>query len=341
MTSEAESQEALKPEVSPWFERMSQVLERMNKRAEEDNRELEALLKEVEALGPPIPKEEIQKPAKPRRSSSLGTRAERNGRVRIEDSIALTSLTDRQRELLKLIKVENNLATYTGGEQIPDWDALKEVMKGLGGTWVRRKGFVFPDDIDAEEKVRLAVEAGEILDLKRNDLYPTPPDVVARLLKLANITLGDKVLEPSAGRGDIAIAIQETCPEVDLRCVELLPDNREILVKLGFTLFDEPDFLKIDPSKVPPFDSVVMNPPFSYHSDLLHVEHALRFLKVGGRLVSVMSAGARTARRNSVGKRFQDLVKKHKGVFESNPEGSFASSGTMIRTVILSLTKHR
>lgn len=80
-----------------------------------------------------------------------------------------------------------------------------------------------------------------------------------------------------------------------------------------------------------------MNPPFDRGRDVDHVTHALKFLKPGGRLVSIMAAGVeyRTDRKTSD---FRATVERFKGSIRDLPFGSFAESGTNVNTVIVTMT---
>lgn len=61
----------------------------------------------------------------------------------------------------------------------------------------------------------------------------------------------------------------------------------------GFGPTHRTDFLTITPDKWGrQYDAIVMNPPFERLQDIDHVRHAFRFLKPGGRLVAIMSAGS-------------------------------------------------
>lgn len=255
------------------------------------------------------------------------------------ERIGASALTDRQRELLRHVRVEANVAVYTSTERIPDWDALKRVMVALGGKWRARKGFVFAADVDAQELVRLAIETGEILDPRAADFFETPSPLADRVVALADIRPGDRVLEPSAGRGALALAVRRACPEAHVLCVEPLPAHRAALEAEGFELIGE-DFLELDEpapflAHAPePFDAIVANPPFSKRADIEHVEHMLRFLRPGGALVAIMSAGAEhreDRKAAALRKRIEELG----GHFERNPDGAFLESGTAVRTVTL------
>ena len=86
----------------------------------------------------------------------------------------------------------------------------------------------------------------------------------------------------------------------------------------------------------PFYDRVVMNPPFARQDDIRHVTHAMRFLKDGGRLVSVMAASI-LFRDNRLTSDFRALIDERGGDIEECPEAAFRSSGTMVRTVIVTI----
>jgi 16S rRNA G1207 methylase RsmC len=93
------------------------------------------------------------------------------------------------------------------------------------------------------------------------------------------------------------------------------------------------DFLDVDPAERDPYNRVVMNPPFSGGKDILHITHALRFLKPGGRLVAVMAAGV-IWHQSKAAEKFRALVEERGGEFEPLPAGSFAPA-TDANTVVV------
>ena len=118
------------------------------------------------------------------------------------------------------------------------------------------------------------------------DFFPTPPDLARRLVEMAGVESGMKVLEPSAGNGHIADAIKAAGVTPDV--VEVSSTLREILNAKGY----EPvagDFLEYNPGPV--YDRIVMNPPFSDRLDVAHVTHAMKLLKPGGRIVAIVGEG--------------------------------------------------
>jgi predicted RNA methylase len=270
-----------------------------------------------------------------------------------EIKIGQRALSDRQRELLGHLKVENNLAIYVPKERIADWDELKRVMLALGGEWKRGSsrfpaGFRFPDDLDAAELVRLAIETGEILDAKAAEFFPTPDSLADVLCDRAELRPGMLVLEPSAGEGALVRAAIRACPELTIAAVEPLDSlmvklcAREVAsgIRNGGLNPVRGDFLLMEIGRTwsEPFDRVLANPPFSKRQDIKHVTHALQFLKPGGILVAIMSAGVRY-RDDKIGREFRALVERNQGEFWDNPENSFAESGTSVRTCMVRLRK--
>lgn len=138
--------------------------------------------------------------------------------------------------------------------------------------------------------------------------FPTPRAIVRQMLDLARLAPGDRVLEPSAGKGDIAAAVR-ACG-CDVECIEFHQALAAHLDGLGFSV-RRADFLEIAPE---PFDVVLMNPPFERRQDEAHVRHATRFIADGGRVVAVVSSGS-AARLSDIATDILPL-----------PAGSFRSS---------------
>jgi predicted RNA methylase len=206
---------------------------------------------------------------------------------------------------------------------------VDKVLQAAGGKWNRKaKAHVFNGD--AELRLEQIILTGNI-DLPKDEFnyFPTPPAIVKKLIAYAKLQPGMECIEPSAGRGAIAAPIREAGASV--KCVELMPRNANHLRDMDFNV-DECDFLSMAPSPI--YDRVIMNPPFLKQSDIKHVNHALAFLKPGGLLVAVMSAGV-VFRENRLTSDFRDLVYARGGRFEELPDGSFKESGTMVNTVIV------
>ncbi len=211
------------------------------------------------------------------------------------------------------------------------YERTNKVLEAAGGKWDRKaKAHLFADGA-AERIDQILLTGNIVLPKDEFNYFPTPPDVVDRLMELADVRPGMRVLEPSAGQGAIANACRAAGGEVT--CIELMPANVRALRDQGHSV-SERDFLTMLPS--PLMDRVVMNPPFARQADIKHVLHALQFLCDGGRLVSVMSASV-TFRDNTLTQDFRALVSSRSGSIEELPEGAFKSSGTMVRTVIVTI----
>jgi predicted RNA methylase len=206
---------------------------------------------------------------------------------------------------------------------------VNKVLEAAGGKWDRKaKAHIFAND--AENRIDQIIVTGEV-DLPKDEFefFPTPLDVVKKFRELAKITEGMKILEPSAGRGALINGLHG----VEVHCVEKMPENVNFLNQhLMADQVTHADFLAVEPD--PTYDLVLMNPPFSKRQDVKHVNHAAKFLKEGGRLVSVMSAGVEF-RQDKLTQDFRESLTH----IEKLPEGAFKSSGTMVNTVIVVIDK--
>jgi predicted RNA methylase len=215
---------------------------------------------------------------------------------------------------------------------------VNDVLAAVGGKWNRgAKAHLF--DIDADEALDEILATGEVATGKEFGFFETPVGIAKHLINIADVRLDMNVLEPSAGLGAIVLPLITMGAKVT--AYEIQEKNAEALKKINgktslgcLDRLHVQDFLKAPPQRT--FDRVVMNPPFGRRQDIHHVRHALSFLKPGGRLVSVMSAGVKF-REDRLGRDFRQLVSDHAGSFEDCPQGSFKVSGTMVRTVIVDM----
>lgn len=158
------------------------------------------------------------------------------------------------------------------------------------------------------------------------NLFPTPAAVAERAVELADLFAGCKLLEPSAGTGNlIEAAVGAGVFRSDVTACEINPTLAAGLKdKAGRVV--PGDFFERN-GDLGTFDRVLMNPPFDHGSDIQHVRHALKFLDEGGRLVAIVAAGPRQ-REAFAEYEWHDL-----------PEDAFASQGTGVRTAIVVIDK--
>jgi len=230
--------------------------------------------------------------------------------------------------ILSDVKIEGNKIFITSGNlDRKQYLAVNEVLENMGGKWDRKsKSHVYPED--PTEKLEMVLLAGEIVPPKKYGYFPTPPEIAKLVIEAADIKPHMAVLEPSAGQGGIADCLPGDCY---LDCIELLPENLKVLESKMYRVIGS-DFLSIEPRQ--DYDRVVMNPPFENQQDIDHVLHALEFLRPGGRLVSIMSAGV-LFRQNKKTVEFREMIDE----ITALPEGSFKLSGTNVNTSMVVINK--
>lgn len=196
--------------------------------------------------------------------------------------------------------------------------ALLDINRALAEFY----GEVLPD---AEpEGVKPSASTAVSKDLQ---FYWTPPEVVDAVVGFAGIHKHEawrgeapvrRVLEPSCGDGRILDGLRALrCPALG---IEYHPGRAAEARAKGHNVLTA-NFLDQPPT--PDFDFVVMNPPFYGRHYVKHVRHALRFLKPGGTLVSILPATAHYDHGEL------------KGEWRDLPVGSFSEAGTNVPTGML------
>lgn len=156
-----------------------------------------------------------------------------------------------------------------------------------------------PAAVDRKRAQEAAAAQREISLLigKVPGFFPTPPSAAAELVRRAKagrFTLGT-TLEPSAGSGNLVAAALEDGGAV----VYALEQNFTLAGLLQKRFADDlrvtiqqDDFTDGLPDNFPPlYDTVIMNPPFERGQDADHVALAWKYVKPGGVLACIVSAG--------------------------------------------------
>lgn len=234
--------------------------------------------------------------------------------------------------ILARATVDGNAVILNGQLDRKTYVLVNKVLEAAGGKWNRKQqAHLFPEP--AAPVLAALLSDGTITTAQDEGYFPTPAPVVARILMLAGLKPGMTVLEPSAGDG--AIAGPATSYGCWVDCVELNAKRATKLRTAGFARsVADCDFLTITPHRA--YDRVLMNPPFAGKQDIAHVRHAIGFLKPGGLLVAVMSAGV-TFREDQATAGFRGLVDEAGGQVIPLPDESFKESGTGIRTVLATI----
>ena len=154
------------------------------------------------------------------------------------------------------------------------------------------------------------------------DYYPTPDSLLDEILKDIDWERVKTVLEPSAGKGNIAEYIRRRSKKYardswhsgeeiyGIDCIEIEPELRAILKDKGFRVIHD-DFLTLHTYKH--YDLIVMNPPFSAGA-----KHLLKAIDVqgltGGKIICILNA--ETIRNPYTNER--DLLRRKLAEFETD-----------------------
>ncbi|PWL18843.1 SAM-dependent methyltransferase [Falsochrobactrum shanghaiense] len=200
-------------------------------------------------------------------------------------------------------------------------DAQRDINMALAEFY----GDVLPDAEEDDAKPRASTAVSKDLQF-----YWTPDAVIDRALEFAgvyNLTEWrhnppepSNILEPSCGDGRIMDAIRARGHHVfgieyhAGRAAQARAKGHNVLTA---NFLEQP--------AAPEFDTVVMNPPFYGRHYVKHVRHALKFLKPGGTLVSILPATAHYDHGEL------------KGEWRDLPVASFAEAGTNVPTGMLKM----
>lgn len=183
--------------------------------------------------------------------------------------------------------------------------AVVKALTTLGGNYqTQGSGFVFGFDYDCRSAVHEVIKSGMCRSPADTGGYvPTPDDLAEDLTTeplsdLARMPAGSRVLEPSAGDGQLVRAILDANDEIQVVAVE--PNNKRAAlvgdhggrVTVIHTTFEA---YAAGEGRGERFDAVVMNPPFAVPGQqsvwIDHVLLAWNMLEPGGRLVAVVPSG--------------------------------------------------
>ncbi len=225
------------------------------------------------------------------------------------------------------------------------WFTRKDLLVKVNKLLAEHYGAAVGDGVDGPDDPEAPMKNRAVGHARNFGFFPTPDKVVERVIEEAYLINEHReqrfplrVLEPSAGTGALASrAVAEGC-RVDV--IEIQPElAADLESQCAYGRVHLADFLAMPPAlHGGSYDRVIMNPPFDRGRDVDHVVHAWDFVKPGGRLVAVMSAGTefRTDKKTTA---FREFVARERGRFQDLPPGSFSEVGTNVNTVLLTLSK--
>jgi len=289
----------------------------------------------------------------------------RHEKERLEKNIqALTRikeewLNDTVPEVLSKIKSLNDLLAFDWGipkpldgteydHYIESYEKQMKTMTRLGISTKEQsdKGLKLIEEYRtvklSEEQIKARELRDELEKLRLSNIpgfFPTPDDLIDRMLDEAMMfeSKGMNILEPSAGIGSICDKVRDLDYDHKIVCCETQYILIKILELKGYTLASNDIF---DMVPMAQFHRIIMNPPFENKQDVKHVSYCFdKFLRPGGILVSIMSAGVKN-NTDTLTSEFRELVSKY-GYFIDLEGGEFkgAFRSTGVRTCIVFLKK--
>lgn len=239
---------------------------------------------------------------------------------------------------------------YKNGNNKFNWNENKlDVLDKLNAFGVS-DGHVLPDimkkrykpehfNTDIPFKVAFEVPHDYQLNCKNDyGYFPTPDNIVKRMIELADIKEDSICLEPSAGLGNIAKYLNPELNSTTL--IEIDGDRHKKLIgQFPECYCINEDFL-MWPFKSEYFDRIVMNPPFNEQIEACHIWKAWGLLKRDGVLVSIVPEGWFFI-QNSKAKTFRRFLEENNYYSEKVSGEGFKESGTMISTRIIILKKEK
>lgn len=220
------------------------------------------------------------------------------------------------------------------------YDRVNKVLGAAGGKWDRKLG-VHRFEIDPRETLQPYLEGTEIVHRQQTlQDFPTPrwiTEQIVELLRSYELRKDALVLEPSAGRGELASVFYEQT-KIRPFCVEIDKTYAFALVERGYQVAVG-DFMSVP--LAPVFDAAVMNPPYRNGQDATHVVRAFELLRPGGVLVAVVPPMARKKTTGAYD-RFNYYHRQYSALVDPIPipAGSFADTEVAAEIIVLRHPSH-
>jgi hypothetical protein len=208
--------------------------------------------------------------------------------------------------------------------------------QGIGGKDLDRR---MDEGMSEFQKAILYYDSNQKLRGKRDqreglDYFPTPEPIGQKMMQWLKLKPAQKALEPSAGKGSIAMWSPS---DVNLTAIE---PSMDLYSKLGAATAgaDVRNMTFEELNIINKYDGIAMNPPFGQGGKLAmdHLEKAFKHLPDGGRVVALLPSGPSMDKR--LDKFFDPENKANKGIYMraeiSLPSSTFVQAGTGVSTKI-------
>lgn len=202
-----------------------------------------------------------------------------------------------------------------------------------------RKAFRFPPE--PRTVLDPVIDSGRMIFARKQDYFPTPPEIIETMMCWAEIKSGMSVLEPSCGEGAIVSELADYFGKlISLDMCEINPKLVSTLygknfADLGYTI-NCCNFLDHDPKKL--YDRIIMNPPFAQFADIDHGLKAFSMLRRGGILVTLMAHGV-LWRKEEKAANFRRFIEPYEHMTIEYTANEFKASGTNAKTCLIALIK--
>ena len=240
-----------------------------------------------------------------------------------------------QQEIIESIAkmvVNGNRLELPQKEQLSNYAQVKKVLTTAGGKY-KKCGFEYNEP--AQNILDRLLGGEQINDKKKFQFFATPAELAKEMIAIANVTPSCRVLEPSAGTGNIADSVREIAAECVV--VELMDQNAVILKNKGYDVIAG-DFLQLSRDEIGDFNKIISNPPFAKNQDIDHIRHMYSLLKPGGCLVSVASCSW-TFGSQKKQQAFREWLDEIDANIQELPASTFAASGTSVRSTLVTIKK--
>lgn len=190
-------------------------------------------------------------------------------------------------------KNEYIVSATTGDDERGDYLGRASTIAGAKKKirdWYSENGATVPNSATADLR--------RLPSFSNSGFYPTPSKLAGKMLSCVDWTTVFSILEPSAGKGDLADAVSRFVEDIRnsrrvfihqrepyIDCIERDSDLAAFLRGKGLLVVHD-DFLTFHTRKQ--YDLCIMNPPFDNGDE--HLLHALSLMERGGQIVCLLNA---------------------------------------------------